>query len=452
MPRTNTIEPIKPGDTALAVRLQKLKGEIHRQLVEGLDLSRLSKIKPERLRREVHSLAVRLTANSPEALTEIERERLVDEIMDEAFGLGPLQAPMNDPTVSDILVNGPGEVYLERRGRLEKSDILFADDAHLMSVIQRIAARVGRRVDEMSPMVDARLPDGSRVNAIIPPLSLSGPVLSIRRFGVRLVGKDLIENGSIPIEMMQLLAATVEGRVSILVSGGTGTGKTTLLNALSAFIPADERLVTIEDTAELKLQQPHVVCLETRPANLEGAGEVRQRELVRNSLRMRPDRIIIGEVRGAEALDMIQAMSTGHEGSMTTIHANDTRDALGRLEMMVMMAGFDLPVPVIRQYIASSIGLIIQVSRLKGGPRKVTKVTEIVELRRRSYVLRDIFGFRQKGVDDRGMATGEFYATGYEPTFLGRLKSMGVELPQDLFRERILPVSDGRAVAAFFGR
>jgi pilus assembly protein CpaF len=438
MARIPTIDSTKNNDNALAVRLQKLKGEIHRQLVEGLDLSRLSKIKPERLRREVHSLAVRLTANTPEALTEMERERLVDEIMDEAFGLGPLQAPLNDPTVSDILVNGPSEVYLERHGRLEKSDILFADDAHLMAVIQRIAARVGRRVDEMSPMVDARLPDGSRVNAIIPPLSLNGPVLSIRRFGVRLTGKDLIENGSIPVEMMKLLAGAVEGRISILVSGGTGTGKTTLLNALSAFIPGDERLVTIEDTAELKLQQPHVVCLETRPANLEGAGEVRQRELVRNSLRMRPDRIIIGEVRGPEALDMIQAMSTGHEGSMTTIHANDTRDALGRLEMMVMLAGFDLPVPVIRQYIASSIGLILQVSRLKGGPRKVTKVTEIVELRRRSYVLRDIFGFRQKGVEN-GMAVGEFYATGYEPTFLGRIKSMGVELPQDLFRERILP-------------
>src|SRR6266851_1219402 len=376
MARANTIVPTKPADT-LAVRLQKLKGEIHRQLVEGLDLSRIGRIKPERLRREVHSLAVRLTANTPEALTEMERERLVDEIMDEAFGLGPLQGPMNDATVSDILVNGPSEVYLERKGRLEKSDIIFADDAHLMSVIQRIAARVGRRVDENSPMVDARLPDGSRVNAIIPPLSLNGPVLSIRRFGVRLTGKDLIENGSIPAEMMQLLSATVEGRVSVLVSGGTGTGKTTLLNALSAFIPPDERLVTIEDTAELKLQQPHVVCLETRPANLEGAGEIRQRELVRNSLRMRPDRIIIGEVRGAEALDMIQAMSTGHEGSLTTIHANDTRDALGRLEMMVMMAGFDLPVPVIRQYIASSINLLVQLARLRGGPRRVVKVTEI---------------------------------------------------------------------------
>jgi pilus assembly protein CpaF len=432
-------ESNKPAEAPLALRIQKLKSEIHRQLVEGLDLSRINRVKPERLRREVHSLAVQLTANTPEALNEMERERLIDEIMDEAFGLGPLQGPMNDPTVSDILVNGPGEVYLERRGRLEKSDIIFADDSHLMSVIQRIAARVGRRVDEMSPMVDARLPDGSRVNAIIPPLSLNGPVLSVRRFGVRLTRDDLVANGSLPAEVLRLLGATVEGRVSVLVSGGTGSGKTTLLNALSSYIPPDERLVTIEDTAELKLQQPHVVKLETRPANLEGAGEIRQRELVRNSLRMRPDRIIIGEVRGPEALDMIQAMSTGHEGSLTTIHANDTRDALGRLEMMIMLAGFDLPVPVIRQYIASSIGLVVQLARLRGGARKIIRVTEIVELRRRSYVLRDIFGFRQRGIRDK-RAFGEFYATGYEPTFLGRLKSMGIDLPGDMFQERTIPV------------
>jgi pilus assembly protein CpaF len=344
---------------------------------------------------------------------------------------------MHDPAVSDILVNGPREVYLERNGRLEKSNILFADDAHLMQVIQRIAARVGRRVDESSPMVDARLPDGSRVNAIIPPLSLSGPVLSIRRFGVRLKAEDLIANGSLPREVLQLLSAAVEGRISVLISGGTGSGKTTLLNILSAFIPPEERLVTIEDAAELKLQQPHVVKLETRPANLEGVGEVRQRELVRNSLRMRPDRIIIGEVRGPEALDMIQAMNTGHEGSLTTIHANDTRDALARLEMMIMLAGFDLPVPIIRQYIASAIGLVIQLARLKGGVRRVLRVTEIVELRRRSYVLRDIFGFRQRGIRE-GLAQGEFYATGHEPVLVGRLKAMGIELPGSLFQERTL--------------
>jgi pilus assembly protein CpaF len=418
-------------------RLQKLKAEIHRQLVEGLDISRLHRVKPERLRREVRLLAQRLTGNTQEMLNELERERLVDEIMDEAFGLGPLEGPMNDPTVSDILVNGPREVYLERNGVLEPTEIVFADDGHLMQVIQRVAARVGRRIDEMSPMVDARLPDGSRVNAIIPPLALDGPVLSIRRFGVRLTAEDLIANHSMPREMLQLLAAAVQARISILISGGTGGGKTTLLNILSAFVPPDERLVTIEDSAELKLMQPHVVRLETRPPNTEGVGEVRQRELVRNSLRMRPDRIIIGEVRGAEALDMLQAMNTGHEGSLTTIHANDTRDALTRLEMMVTLAGADLPLPITRHYISSAIGLVIHVARLKGGPRKIIRVSEIVGLKRRTYVLKDLFGFRQLGIR-QGTAVGEFYATGYEPTFVGRLKSAGIELPGHMFTDRIL--------------
>lgn len=417
-----------------ALQFQKLKTEIHRQLIEGLDISALNRIKPERLRREVRALAVCLTNSSPEMLNELERERLVDEIMDEAFGLGPLEGPMKDPTVSDILVNGPREVYLERRGRLEASEIVFADDAHLMQVIQRVAARIGRRIDEMSPMVDARLPDGSRVNAIIPPLALNGPVLSIRRFGVRLTTEDLIANETLPRAMLELLAGAVQGRISCLISGGTGSGKTTLLNALSSFIPIDERLVSIEDTAELKLQQPHVVRLETRPPNLEGIGEVKQRDLVRNSLRMRPDRIIVGEVRGAEAMDMIQAMSTGHEGSMTTIHANDTRDALSRLEMMILMGGFDLPVPIIRKYVAGAIGLVVQLSRLKGGPRKIVRVSEIVELKRRSYVIKDLFGYRQLGVEN-GQAMGEFYATGYEPTFLAKLKSMGIELPSKTFKE-----------------
>jgi pilus assembly protein CpaF len=419
------------------LRLQKLKAEIHKQLVEGLDLSRLHRVRPERLRREVREMAIRLTTNSPEMLNELERERLVDEIMHEAFGLGPLEGPMNDPTVSDILVNGPREVYLERDGKLSLSDLVFADDGHLMQVIQRIAARIGRRIDEMSPMVDARLPDGSRVNAIIPPLSLTGPVLSIRRFGVRLTAEDLLGNGTLPKEMLQLLGAAVEGRISTLISGGTGTGKTTLLNTLSAYVPHDERMVSIEDTAELKLQQPHVVKLETRPPNLEGAGEVKQRDLVRNALRMRPDRIIVGEVRGPEALDMLQAMSTGHEGSMTTVHANDTRDALSRLEMMVMMTGFELPIQVIRQYIAASIGMVVQIGRLRGGRRRITRVTEIVELRRRSYVLRDLYGYRQLGIKN-GETYGEFYATGYEPTFLGRLKSQGLELPGSLFQDRVL--------------
>ncbi|MCI0455827.1 MAG: CpaF family protein [Gemmataceae bacterium] len=421
---------------AFAHRFQKLKADIHRQLVEMIDLSRVGHWKPDRLRREVRALAVKLAQSSPELLNEVDRERLIDEIMAETFGLGPIDNLMKDATVSDILVNGPHQVFIERHGRLEQTDLLFADDAHLMQIIQRIAARVGRRADEMSPMVDARLPDGSRVNAIVPPLALDGPVLSIRRFGVRLSATDLLRNATMPAEMLEVLRAAVEARISVLISGGTGSGKTTLLNALSRYIPHDERLVTIEDSAELKMQQPHVVRLETRPANLEGIGEVKQRDLVRNALRMRPDRIIVGEVRGAEALDMLQAMNTGHEGSLTTIHANDTRDALTRLEMMVMMAGFEMPVPVIRQYIASAITLVVQLARLKGGQRRVMRISEILGLRRRTrYVVRDLFGFRQTGVQN-GRAIGEFYATGHLPHFLPRLDASGIHLPEALFQER----------------
>ncbi len=361
-----------------AKRFQKLKYDIHHRLVEMLDITRLGQWKSDRLRREVRKLAEQLSQTSPELLSEVERERLVDEIMAETFGLGPIEHLMNDPTVSDILVNGPHKVYVERYGRLEPTDLVFADNEHLLQIIQRISARIGRRADEMSPMVDARLPDGSRVNAIVPPLSLQGPVLSIRRFGIRLTCDDLLANHTLPEEILTLLKAAVEARFNILISGGTGSGKTTLLNTLSRFIPGEERLVTIEDSAELLLQQPHVVQLETRPANLEGIGEVKQRDLVRNSLRMRPDRIIVGEVRGPEALDMLQAMNTGHEGSLTTIHANDTRDALNRLEMMVMMAGFEMPVPVIRQYIASALTLVVHLSRLKGGPRKMMRESEMV--------------------------------------------------------------------------
>lgn len=425
-----------------ARRFQKLKADIHGQLVEMLDVSKLSHWKPERLRREVRGLATRLAQESTEMLNQVERERLIDEIMNEAFGLGPLEGLMNDPTVSDILCNGPKEVWIERFGKLERTPIVFADDAHLLQIIQRVAARVGRRVDEMSPMVDSRLPDGSRVNAIIPPLSLEGPVLSIRRFGVRLTDDDLINNGTMPLEIMDLLRAVIEARVSVLISGGTGSGKTTLLNVLSKFIPADERLVTIEDSAELKLQQPHVVKLETRPPNLEGVGEVKQRDLVRNSLRMRPDRIIVGEVRGPEALDMLQAMNTGHEGSLTTIHANDTRDALTRLEMMVTMGGFDLPVPVIRHYVATAITVVLQLSRLKGGPRRLMRLSEIVGLRKGKYVVRDLFRFTQTGVID-GMAVGEFAATGYVPKFLPKLRAAGIDVSEGLFAERTLVPHDG---------
>jgi pilus assembly protein CpaF len=423
--------------TLLALRFQKIKAEIHQQLVEMVDISKLGHWKPDRLRREVSALAARLAQSSPELLNEVERDRLVTEIMDEVFGLGPLQGLMTDPTVSDILVNGPHEIYVERHGKLEPTELVFADNAHLMQVIQRIAARVGRRADEMSPMVDARLPDGSRVNAIVPPLALDGPVLSIRRFGVRLTCEDLLANATMPPEMFQLLRAAVESRISILISGGTGSGKTTLLNTLSRFVPDDERLVTVEDSAELKLQQPHVVRLETRPANLEGVGEVKQRDLVRNALRMRPDRIIVGEVRGAEALDMLQAMNTGHEGSLTTIHANDTRDALTRLEMMVMLAGFEMPVPVIRQYIGSAITLVVQLARLKGGPRRIMRISEIKSRPKGRYAVADIFGYRQLGVR-QGVAIGEFYATGHLPRFMTRLVAAGIELPQELFAQRVL--------------
>jgi pilus assembly protein CpaF len=419
-------------------KFHKLKTDIHRRIVETIDLSKLGRWHPDRIFREVRGLAVQLCNNSSELLNDVERERLVDEVLAEVFGLGPLDPLLKDRTISDVLVNGPYTVYIERNGKLELTNVRFADNDHLMQVIQRVAARVGRRADEFSPMVDARLEDGSRVNAIIPPLSLNGAVLSIRRFGVRLGGDDLIANGTVTPQMLDLLRAAIEARISILISGGTGSGKTTLLNALSQYIPDGERLITIEDSAELKLRQRHVIGLETRPPNVEGAGEVRQRELVRNALRMRPDRIIVGEVRGGEALDMLQAMNTGHEGSLTTIHANDTRDALTRMEMMVMMAGFELPIPVIRHYVSTALTLVVQLARLKGGRRRVTRVSEVVGLDPAPYDVRDVFGYRQLGVRD-GAAFGEFYATGYRPKCLERLAAMGVELSPELFHERVTP-------------
>lgn len=424
----------------LAVRQQKLKADIHRQMVEMLDISKLSHWPEDRLRRELRSLASRLLAQAPEMLNQMERERLADEVIDEAFGLGPLEGLLSDPTITDILVNGPKSVYVERRGKLEQTPIVFADEHHLMQIIQRIAAKVGRRVDEQSPMVDARLPDGSRVNAVIQPLALEGPMLSIRRFGVRLGVEDLLAGGSIPAEALVFLQAAVEARISVLVSGGAGSGKTTMLNALSRSIPIDERLVSIEDAAELCLQQPHVVRLETRPANMEGAGEVKLRDLVKNSLRMRPDRIIIGEVRGAEALDMLQAMNTGHEGSLTTIHANDARDALARLEMMVMMAGFELPISVIRQYIRSAITIIVHLARLKGGKRRMLRLCEVVGMKDGKYLVRDLFRYQQQGVKD-GTAFGSFLATGKRPKCLQRLRAAGMHIPDDLFAKRSLPTS-----------
>ena len=431
----------RPVDVVEA-NFQKLKTRIHREILDALDLSRIGRLDEGRLRTHIRNLAEGVLRARSEKLSAAEEERLIDELMAESFGLGPLEPYMQDPDVTDILVNGPHEVYVERFGRLQETNTVFADDEHLLQIIHRIVSRVGRRIDELSPMVDARLPDGSRVNAIIPPLALGGPVLSIRRFGHKpLQLENLLKFGSICPEMVTLLSAAIEGRINVLISGGTGAGKTTLLNCLSRFIPAHERLVTIEDSAELLLQRNHVVKLETRPANSEGLGAVTQRDLVRNSLRMRPDRILLGEVRGGEALDMLQAMNTGHEGSLSTIHANDTQDALSRLEVMVSMAGFELPVSVVRRYIASAITLLVHVARLKGGVRRVTRITEVAGLENGEYRLRDLFGFRQTAVDEQGLSQGAFFATGERPAFCRRLEEGGITVPENLFEQRTLKQS-----------
>lgn len=422
------------------VEFQRLKTAVHEELVESLDLSRLGEMDHDWLVAEIRRLGEEICRERGKDLSEEGHRRMLGELLDEIFGLGPLEVLMKDPAISDILVNGPHEVFVERNGRLERAEVIFADERHLMRIIQRIVAKVGRRIDEVSPMVDARLPDGSRVNAIIPPLALGGPKLSIRRFGKhRLKADDLVELGTAPPEMMQFLEAAVRARVSFLISGGTGAGKTTLLNALSAYIPRGERLITIEDSAELMLDHIHVVRLETRDANVEGAGMVTQRDLVRNSLRMRPDRILVGEVRGPEALDMLQAMNTGHEGSLTTIHANDTRDALARLEMMVAMTGLELPIPVVRQYIAAGIRLVVHVTRLQGGARKITRITELVGVEDGQYRLEDIFGYRQTGVDAEGNAVGEFYVTGYIPACVERLRTTGAPISDAWFARRTIP-------------
>ncbi|PQO42150.1 CpaF family protein [Blastopirellula marina] len=417
------------------IDFQRLKSEIHQQIVESLDLSLVAQIDDERMRDNVRNLAQEaIRAHRPKVDKGL-HERLQKELQDEVFGLGPLEPLMEDPTISDILVNNAHEIFLERHGRLERTDIVFADDAHLMRIIQRVVARVGRRIDEVSPMVDARLADGSRINAIVPPLALNGPKLSIRRFGVEhLQLEKLLENDTLDPRMVAFLSAAVAGRVSFMISGGTGAGKTTMLNALSKSIPEDERIVTIEDSAELLLQHAHVVGMETRPANSEGQGAVTPRDLVRNSLRMRPDRILVGEVRGAEALDMLQAMNTGHEGSLTTIHANDAVDALHRLEMMVAMAGYELPIGVVRRYVASGIRVIVHVARLKGGVRKVMRVAEITGSEGGEYQLNDIFKFEHQGLDADGKATGRFVATGYQPRCLNRFQETGIEIDSRIFQ------------------
>ncbi|MFN0195139.1 MAG: CpaF family protein [Planctomycetaceae bacterium] len=423
------------------LRYQKIKVMIHEELVDALELSMLALADNEQLSGEVRLVAQDLCREHGAGLESVDRERLIDDIMDEVFGLGPLESLMKDKTISDILVNNIHEVYIERRGRLELTPIIFADEAHLMRIIQRIVSRVGRRIDEVSPMVDARLPDGSRVNAIVPPLALNGPTLSIRRFGARpLQVDDLLENGSMTTDMVDFLSAAIDARMSVMVAGGTGAGKTTMLNALTRYIPRDERIITIEDSAELQLQHPHVIRLETRPPNTEGTGEISPRALVRNSLRMRPDRIIVGEVRGPEALDMLQAMNTGHEGSLTTIHSNDTFDALSRLELMVAMTGYDLPIPVVRQYIVNGIRLIVHLARLKGGQRRVMRIAEITGVEKGDIQLQDIYGFQQTGVDEQGIAQGEFYVTGYRPKCLDNLKAAGVQLSDKMFEKRRIPL------------
>ena len=415
---------------------QEMKARLHRAVINRMDLSKLGQLEPEQLRAEVSRLAEGLLAVENAPLSAGERERLVEEVRHELFGLGPLEPLLADPTVSDILVNSPHNVYIERRGRLERTDVTFKDDEHLMRVIERIVSTVGRRIDEAQPMVDARLKDGSRVNAIIPPLALDGPVLSIRRFGSDpLRMSRLLEVGALTKEMAEMFEMCVVARLNVLISGGTGAGKTTLLNALSAFIPEGHRIVTIEDSAELQLQQPHVVRLETRPPNIEGKGEVTQRDLVKNALRMRPDRVVIGEVRGGEAIDMLQAMNTGHDGSLTTVHANTPRDAVARLETMIQMTGMRLSDRAMRQQIASAINLVIQAARLSDGTRRITSISEITGMEGETITMQEIFQFERKGVDKDGKVLGRFRPTGVRPRFAERLKQYGMQLPRVFFEE-----------------
>jgi len=419
-------------------QLYELKTRIHRKLVERLDMTRVSG-DDESVREQVKAVVTDLAEQENALLNFAERQRLVAEVLDETFGLGPLEMLLSDATISDILVNGPKQVYIERTGRLELTDIRFRDNAHLMHVIDKIVTAVGRRCDEVSPMVDARLADGSRVNAVIPPLSIDGPCLSVRRFGRDpITWDDYVSLKSCTPEMREFLQACVLGRLNIVIVGGTGSGKTTLLNNLSSFIPETERIVTIEDAAELQLRQPHVVRLESRPPNIEGKGRISIRELLINSLRMRPDRIVVGECRGAETLDMLQAMNTGHDGSLTTIHANSTRDAVQRVETMVMMAGFELPVKAIRQQFALAINVMVQAQRLTGGPRKIVTVTEVQGMEGEIITMQDIFRFEQLGVDATGQAFGQFVATGIRPTFVDRLRSAGCELDMGLFERQVL--------------
>ncbi|MFH0981642.1 MAG: CpaF family protein [Planctomycetota bacterium] len=420
----------------------ELKTRIHRKLVEQLDLARMAG-DDDAIREQVREVVALLCEQEHTLLNYSERQRLIGEVLDETFGLGPLEVLLADQTISDILINGPQRVYVERGGRLELTDVRFRDNAHLMHIIDKIVSAVGRRCDETCPMVDARLADGSRVNAVIPPLAIDGPTVSIRRFGTDpITWEDYLKLRSCTPHMFDFLKACVIGRLNILIVGGTGSGKTTLLNNLSGFIPADERIVTIEDAAELQLHQPHIVRLETRPSNIEGKGRITIRELLINSLRMRPDRIVVGECRGAETLDMLQAMNTGHDGSLTTVHANSTRDAVARVETMVMMAGFELPVKAVRQQFASAVNVIVQAQRLTGGPRKITTVTEVQGMEGDVITMQDIFAFEQKGVNAAGRAYGQFVATGIRPHFLEQLKAAGAEVDPGLFERQVLMLEE----------
>jgi pilus assembly protein CpaF len=413
----------------------ELKVELHQRLLDLINLQALEQMSREQIQAEVGDIVAEELAKQNHALNHAERKQLVADVLDELLGLGPLEPLLKDPTITDILVNGHGKVFVERYGVLEATPVRFKDERHLLRIIQKIVSAVGRRIDESSPMVDARLADGSRVNAVVPPLALDGALLSIRKFARVPISMDrLVEIGSIPQQMAEVLQAVVGSRRNVLISGGTGSGKTTLLNAMSAYIDGRERIVTIEDSAELQLQQEHVVRLETRPPNIEGRGEINQRDLVKNALRMRPDRIILGEVRAGEAFDMLQAMNTGHEGSMTTVHANSSRDALSRVEQMIGMSGIDIPARSARNQIASAMHVVVQVARLADGRRKVISVSELTGMEGEVVQMQEIFRFRQTGVDSEGVVKGRFEATGIRPRFLDQVMAHGIELSADLFR------------------
>ncbi len=434
MPPRHNAGPSGPVRTA--DRYFELKSEIHKKLIGVLNLDKVSSLPKDRVRAEIGRVVERLLEDERVPMTTAEQNKMVEEVLDEVLGLGPLEPLLKEASISDILVNGFNKVYIERNGKLSLSPIRFKDNQHLLHIIEKIVSQVGRRIDEAQPIVDARLLDGSRVNAIIPPLALDGPALSIRRFGRHVITSDeMIANRTIMSSMLRFLAACVQSKASILISGGTGSGKTTTLNALSRFVPEDERIITIEDTAELQLQQRHVVKFETRPPNVNREGGINQRQLLRTALRMRPDRIIVGECRGAEALDMLQAMNTGVEGSMTTIHANNPRDAFSRLEAMIMMADLEIPNRVIVQQLASAIKLVAQVTRLSDGSRKIVSISEVIGVEEDRVGTRDVFVFERTGVDDSGKVQGRFKWTGYEPKTLERIKITGISLPPGIFDE-----------------